>query len=102
MKTLPSAVAQGNRARVAVAGLFAVALVLSAASARAEDASGANTSNPISPVEEFSQQLEAFQRSVPDLKQSNPRTRPALSTASPTLKKPAPKSTNCARRFPGC
>ena len=70
MKTLPSAVAQGNRARVAVAGLFAVALVLSAASARAEDASGANTSNPISPVEEFSQQLEAFQRSVPDLNQS--------------------------------
>lgn len=101
MKTLPSAVAQGNRARVAVAGLFAVALVLSAASARAEDASGANTSNPISPVEEFSQQLEAFQRSVPDLNQSI-QTRPALSTASPTLKKPAPKSTNCARRFPGC
>jgi uncharacterized protein YlxW (UPF0749 family) len=70
MKTMMSATTQGNRARFAVAGLFAVALVLSAAGVRAEDAGNANAGSPISPVEEFSQQLEAFQRSVPDLNKS--------------------------------
>ncbi|MGB7098024.1 MAG: hypothetical protein WBD95_04545 [Xanthobacteraceae bacterium] len=54
MKTLLSAITQCNRTRCTVAGLFAVAVVLSAAGVRAEDASGANAGNPISPVEEFS------------------------------------------------
>jgi DNA repair exonuclease SbcCD ATPase subunit len=70
MKTLLSALVQGDRKRFAVAALFAVALTFSAAGARAEDASTTNAGNPISPVEEFSQQLEAFQKSVPDLNTS--------------------------------
>jgi len=70
MKTLLSALVQGNRARFVVAALFAVAFTFSAAGARAEDASTTNAGNPISPVEEFSQQLEAFQKSVPDLNTS--------------------------------
>ncbi len=70
MKIMMSAITQGNRARFAVAGGFAIALLLSAASARAEDVGNANAGSPISPVEEFSQQLETFQRSVPDLNKS--------------------------------
>jgi hypothetical protein len=68
MITSFAAFAYGDRARFAIGALFAVALALSASSARAEDAGNAN--GPISPVEEFSQQLEAFQRSVPDLNKS--------------------------------
>src|ERR1700690_921109 len=51
-------------ARLAVA-LFAFSLVAFAGAARAEEAAGA-----ASPVEEISQQLEAFQKSVPDLNKS--------------------------------
>jgi DNA repair exonuclease SbcCD ATPase subunit len=67
MKTSLSVIAQGERKRVALAALFAVVLALSVGGARAEDA---NASAGASPVEEFAQQLEAFQRSVPDLNKS--------------------------------
>ncbi len=70
MNAFLSALVQRDRARVAVAALFAAAFTLSAAGARAEDVSGANPGSSISPVEEFSQQLEAFQKSVPDLNTS--------------------------------
>jgi DNA repair exonuclease SbcCD ATPase subunit len=55
-------------ARFAAATLLAVAVILFGSGVRAEDA--ANSNAPMSPVEEFSQQLEAFQRSVPDLNRS--------------------------------
>lgn len=45
-----------------VAALVAAALVLSWSFARAEEAA-----NETSPVDEFSKQLELFQKSVPDL-----------------------------------
>ncbi len=70
MKILLPALIRSDRARFAVAALFAAALTFSAADARSEDASNSNSGSPISPVEEFSQQLEAFQRSVPDLSKS--------------------------------
>jgi chromosome segregation ATPase len=71
--TMPlSVVAQSGgglrRSRFGIAALFAVALSLSGSVARADDAG--NSSAVLSPVEEFSQQLEAFQRSVPDLNRS--------------------------------
>jgi len=66
MKALISAIGRAKWGRLAVAG--AVAVVLSA-SARAETPA-AGTSSGVSPVEEFSQQLEAFQKSVPDLNKS--------------------------------
>ena len=50
-----------------VAGFFAIVLALSANTARAEDT---NAGTVASPVEEFSQQLEAFQKSAPDLNKS--------------------------------
>ena len=53
-----------GRGSVAVA-LLSFALMASNGVARAEEAGGA-----ASPVEEFSQQLEAFQKSVPDLNKS--------------------------------
>ncbi len=68
MKSL-LAIGQGGRSRFAVAAWFAVALALSATAAIAEDANGTG-GNATSPVEEFSQQLEAFQKSVPDLNKS--------------------------------
>jgi hypothetical protein len=68
MSTSLSAIAQGPRASVAIAALFAIALSLAGSGARAEDAN--NAVGRASPVEEFSQQLEAFQRSVPDLNKS--------------------------------
>ena len=68
MTTSRPATAQGRPMRFSVAALFAVALALSAAAARAEDASVSG--GAASPVEEFSQQLEAFQKSVPDLNKS--------------------------------
>ena len=55
-------------ARLGAAALLAVVLVFFGSGARAEDA--ANSGARMSPVEEFSQQLEAFQRSVPDLNRS--------------------------------
>ena len=70
MKAFLSALVQRDRARVAVAALFVAALTLAAPGARAGDANGANPGSSISPVEEFSQQLEAFQKSVPDLNTS--------------------------------
>jgi DNA repair exonuclease SbcCD ATPase subunit len=63
-----SVIAQAKRGPFAIAALFVAALALSGSGARAEDANA--TGDPISPVEEFSQQLEAFQRSVPDLNKS--------------------------------
>jgi DNA repair exonuclease SbcCD ATPase subunit len=63
-----SAVARVERAHFAIAGLFATVLLLSGVAARAEDADSAVAA--VSPVEEFSQQLEAFQRSVPELTKS--------------------------------
>jgi DNA repair exonuclease SbcCD ATPase subunit len=68
MITSSSAIVHGIRVRFGVVALFAAVLALWASGARAEDA--ANSGAPMSPVEEFSQQLEAFQRSVPDLNRS--------------------------------
>jgi len=59
--------ARNLRARLPMAALVVIGLAF-AGGARAED-TGANVANA-SPVEEFSQQLEAFQRSVPDLTKS--------------------------------
>ena len=53
---------------IAIAALFAATLALAGSPARAEDAGGGKPA--VSPVEEFSQQLEAFQKSVPDLNKS--------------------------------
>src|ERR1700722_4541439 len=61
---LPNAIA-GTWRRSAPAVRFGVVLVFSAAAAAAE-----NNGIGASPVEEFSQQLEAFQKSVPDLNKS--------------------------------
>jgi len=52
----------------AIAALFVAALALAGGPARAEDAGAGKSA--VSPVEEFSQQLEAFQKSVPDLNKS--------------------------------
>jgi chromosome segregation ATPase len=59
------AIVQGTRARVLAAVLLTFVVAWSAGAARAEDVSGSASAN--SPVEDFSQQLEAFQKSVPDL-----------------------------------
>jgi chromosome segregation ATPase len=64
MTSLP-AIVQGARVRVPAVMLLALAFACSAGAARAEDAGSSAGAN--SPVEEFSQQLEAFQKSVPDL-----------------------------------
>jgi DNA repair exonuclease SbcCD ATPase subunit len=63
MRSLP-VVAEAPRARSAIVALFVAVLALSGGPLRAEETSRA------SPVEEFSQQLEAFQKSVPDLNRS--------------------------------
>jgi len=68
MTTQSSAIAQSSRARFGIAVLFAAALSLPGSAARADDTG--NSTAALSPVEEFSQQLEAFQRSVPDLNRS--------------------------------
>src|ERR1700726_2239254 len=67
MTSLP-AIVQGARVRVPAVMLLALAFACSAGAARAEDAGSSAGAN--SPVEEFSQQLEAFQKSVPDLNKS--------------------------------
>lgn len=59
---------QATGARVAAMLLFAGALLVSADVGRAADAAAGAAAG--SPVEEFSQQLEAFQKSVPDLNKS--------------------------------
>jgi chromosome segregation ATPase len=64
MTRLPMIVQAIGGGRLAIA-LFALSLVASAGIAHAEEAAGA-----ASPVEEFSQQLEAFQKTVPDLNKS--------------------------------
>ena len=66
MMTRLRAPVQATGARVAAMLLFAGALLVSADVGRAADAGAAAGS----PVEEFSQQLEAFQKSVPDLNKS--------------------------------
>jgi DNA repair exonuclease SbcCD ATPase subunit len=62
-----SAIGKSRHAPYVLAALFAAALAVFGNGARAEDAGNAGV---VSPVEEFSQQLEAFQRSVPDLNKS--------------------------------
>jgi DNA repair exonuclease SbcCD ATPase subunit len=62
------AIVPGKRARFAFAGLVAALLALSGAGAYAEEAN--SSVGRASPVEEFSEQLEAFQRSVPELNKS--------------------------------
>ena len=74
MMTSLAAIVQATRAHVAVyvpvqvpvVVLLALTLGWPVAAARAEDTNAAANS----PVEEFSQQLEAFQKTVPDLNQS--------------------------------
>jgi chromosome segregation ATPase len=67
MTSLP-AIVQATRARVPAMVLAAFVVGAMAGAARAEDASNAAAAN--SPVEEFSAQLEAFQKTVPDLNKS--------------------------------
>jgi DNA repair exonuclease SbcCD ATPase subunit len=67
MTSLP-AIVQATRARVPALVLSALVLGWSAGIGRAEDPSNGAAAN--SPVEEFSQQLEAFQKTVPDLNKS--------------------------------
>jgi chromosome segregation ATPase len=65
MTSLP-AIVQATRAHIPVVALVVLALGWPAAVAHAEDANPAANS----PVEEFSAQLEAFQKTVPDLNKS--------------------------------
>ena len=65
MTSLP-AIVQATRAHIPVVALVVLALGWPAAVAHAEDANTAANS----PVEEFSAQLEAFQKTVPDLNKS--------------------------------
>jgi DNA repair exonuclease SbcCD ATPase subunit len=67
MTSLP-AIVQATRARVPALVLSALVLGWLAGVAGAEDASSGAGAN--SPVEEFSQQLEAFQKTMPDLNKS--------------------------------
>jgi DNA repair exonuclease SbcCD ATPase subunit len=68
MMTPSAVIVQGVCTRMAVVLLVASALVLPAADVRAEDAIATGSAH--SPVEEFSQQLEAFQKTMPDLNKS--------------------------------
>ncbi len=70
MMTLRINLAERAYSRSALAALLAAFLALSASLARAEDGGGGNNGGAASPVDEFSQQLEAFQKSVPDLNKS--------------------------------
>jgi len=69
MMTRLQTIVQATRACALAVGLFAVALAALVGAARAEDAT-TGAGGAASPVEEFSQQLEAFQKSVPDLNKS--------------------------------
>jgi hypothetical protein len=64
MMTRLPAIVQATRACILAVGLLA--LVVSVGVGRAEDAT-IGAGGAVSPVEEFAQQLEAFQKSVPDL-----------------------------------
>ena len=101
MKILLPALIRSDRARFAVAALFAAALTFSAADARSEDASNSNSGSPISPVEEFSQQLEAFQRSVPDLSKSIQDSASTIDSVTDPEKARA-EIDRFARPYPGC
>jgi hypothetical protein len=68
MTRLPAFV-QAIRFRFLAVALFAFAFIASTDVAWAADAS-TGSAGTASPVEEFSQQLEAFQKSVPDLNKS--------------------------------
>lgn len=68
MMTSSPAIVQATRARVPAVVLAGFLLGAMAGAARAEDAS--NGAAASSPVEEFSAQLEAFQKTVPDLNKS--------------------------------
>ena len=67
MITLLSAIVQGTGARFFAGALLAFLLAGSTGTAFAEDAGENAAASANSPVEEFSQQLEVFQKSVPDL-----------------------------------
>jgi len=67
MTRLPASV-QAMSTRAAAVLLFVGALLVAADGGQAADATGGAAAG--SPVEEFSQQLEAFQKSVPDLNKS--------------------------------
>ena len=71
MKSTPAVLVLSLSARMAAA--VALALALSGSIARGDDIGvsiSASTSAPGSPVEEFAQQLERFQKTVPDLNKS--------------------------------
>jgi chromosome segregation ATPase len=68
MITSLSSLAERLCTRAAVTLVLAAFLILSATAVRAEDRGPSNGAP--SPVEDFSQQLEAFQKSVPDLNKS--------------------------------
>ena len=71
MKSTPALVVLSLSARMAAA--VALVLALSGSIARGDDIGvsiSASTSAPGSPVEEFAQQLERFQKTVPDLNKS--------------------------------
>jgi hypothetical protein len=77
MKSTPTLVVL-SRSSAGMAAAMAFVLALSGSVARAEDigvSNSASTSTPVSPVEEFSQQLEDFQKAVPDLRQHAARCR---------------------------
>jgi chromosome segregation ATPase len=85
MMTLLSAFVQGRgAASFPVAALLACALTLASGAARAEETNGGRTtaSSIPSPVGEFSQQLEAFQNSVPDLNKSIQDTAGTIDSAT--------------------
>jgi chromosome segregation ATPase len=70
MASLPALAARA-RGRFVVCALLAGVIVFAAGSVRAEPPAGGAGANAVpSPVEEFSQRLEAFQKSVPDLNKS--------------------------------
>jgi DNA repair exonuclease SbcCD ATPase subunit len=74
------AVREFARVRFVSAPMLFLALALAANAAAAEDTASSN-GNPASPVEEFSQQLEAFQKSVPDLNKSIQNSAGAVDSA---------------------
>jgi hypothetical protein len=65
MMTLLPAIVQGGPARLLAMALLGPVFALSMSVARAEEAN--SSGGAASPVEQFSEQLEAFQKSVPDL-----------------------------------
>jgi DNA repair exonuclease SbcCD ATPase subunit len=78
MMTSLHAIVQATRARIPFVALVVLVLGWSGAIAHAEDASTAANS----PVEEFSAQLEAFQKTVPDLNKSIQDSAGTIDTAT--------------------